>query len=113
MINDEWKKLPADMFPRADELPGDLSRLAAIIEEFAGGMGVSIVIRIAEVFRGTTIYCHNMDALTRKARDRWVRDHFDAGDRVPDIARTVGLSERRVWEILGTAPVDERQGRLF
>lgn len=113
MINDEWKKLPADMFPTIDELPGDLSKLAAIIDAVVPGQGVTIVIRITEMFRGTTIYCHNMDALTRKARDRWVRDHFDAGDRVPDIARTVNLSERRVWEILGTAPVDERQGRLF
>jgi Mor family transcriptional regulator len=101
------------MFPRIEELPGDLSRLAQIIEALAPGLGVAIVLRIAGAFRGTTIYCHNMDALTRKARDRWVRDHFDAGGRVPDIARTVGLSERRVWEILGTAPVDDRQQRLF
>ncbi len=111
--NDEWKKLPPDMFPRIEELPGDLSRLAQIIEALAPGLGVAIVLRIAGAFRGTTIYCHNMDALTRKVRDRWVRDHYDAGGRVPDLARSVGLSERRVWEILGTAPVDDRQLRLF
>lgn len=112
-MDEAWKKLPADMYPRIEELPGDLSKLASIIEESVPGQGVNIVLKVASQFRGTTIYCHNIDALTRRARDRWVRDHFDAGDRVPDIARTVNLSERRVWEILGTAPVDERQGRLF
>ncbi|MDO9069345.1 MAG: Mor transcription activator family protein [Deltaproteobacteria bacterium] len=112
-MNDEWKKLPPDLFPKINELPGDLAQLATIIDMMVPGMGVAVVIRIALEFRGTTIYCHNMDALTRKARDRWVREHFDAGDRVPDIARAVNLSERRVWEILGTEPVNDKQGRLW
>lgn len=112
-MTEELKQLPADLYPAINELPGDLARLAAIIDQMAPGKGVETTMQIAQEFRGTTIYCHNIDAIFRKARDRWVRDHFDAGGRVPDIARTVGLSERRVWEILGKAPVDERQGRLW
>jgi Mor family transcriptional regulator len=111
--NDEWQKLPADMFPRIEELPGDLSQIAGIIEKKAPGQGVVITLALAAVFRGTTSYWHNMDALKRKARDRWIRGHFDAGDRVPEIARTVGLSERQVWDILGKEPVNDKQGRLW
>jgi Mor family transcriptional regulator len=88
-------------------------QLASIIDKAAPGKGVEITMLIAGEFRGTTIYCHNIDALFRKARDRWVREKFDAGGRVPDLARTIKLSERRVWEILGSEPVNERQGRLF
>ena len=113
MIDDELKQLPADLYPTIRELPGDLAQLAAIIERAAPGQGVEIVMLIAGEFRGTTIYCHNVDALFRKARDRWVRDKFTAGCRVPDLARTIKLSERRVWEILGTEPVNDKQGRLW
>ena len=105
--------LPADLYPTIEELPGDLSQVAAIIEKMAPGLGVKITLLLAGRFRGTTSYWHNVDALTRKARDRWVREHFDRGERVPDMARTVRLSERRVWAILGTEPVDDRQGRLW
>lgn len=105
--------LPADMMPRADELPGDLARLAVIIDEITPGQGVEITLRIAAEFRGTTVYCHNIDALYRKSRDRWIRAQFDAKARVPDLARAAKLSERRVWEILGTEPVNDRQLKLF
>lgn len=107
--------LPADMMPRAEELPGDLARLAVIIDEITPGQGVEITLRIAAEFRGTTVYCHNIDALYRKSRDRWIREQFDPpiNARVPDLARAAKLSERRVWEILGTEPVNERQMRLF
>ncbi len=112
-MNDELTQLPADLYPTISELPGDLGQLAAIIEKAAPGQGVTITMLIAEEFRGTTIYCHNVDAIFRKARDRWVREKFDRGHRVPELARMIKLSERRVWEILGTEPVDDRQGRLF
>lgn len=110
---DEWKKLPPGMYPRIEELPGDLSLIAVTIEKYAPGNGVAITLALAAIFRGTTSYWHNMDALGRKARDRWLREQFDQGVRVPQLARTVKLSERQVWDILGKAPVDDRQGRLF
>lgn len=112
-MNDEWKKLPPDMFPKIDELPGDLGQIADTIEKRVPGQGVTITLDLAALFRGTHSYWHNMDALKKKARDRWIRDHFDKGVRVPDIARKVELSERRVWEILGKEPVNDRQGRLW
>ena len=29
-MTDEWNKLPPDMFPKINELPGDLAQLAAL-----------------------------------------------------------------------------------
>lgn len=99
--------------PKVDELPGDLSRLAAIIDQVIPGKGVETTIRIANEFRGTYIYCHNTDALYRAARDRWITEQYDLGMKVPVIARKIKLSERQVWTILGKEPVNSRQGRLF
>jgi Mor family transcriptional regulator len=110
---EEWRKLPPGMFPRIEELPGDLSLIAATIEKYAPGQGVAITLALAAIFRGTTSYWHNMDALGRKVRDRWMREQFDQGVRVPQIARTVGLSERQAWEIMGKLPINDKQGRLF
>lgn len=106
-------KPPINITPKVEELPGDLSRLAAIIEQITPGKGVETVLRIAAEFKGTYIYCHSTDALWRAARDRWIREQYDAGTRVPDIARAIERSERRVWTILGKEPEDDRQMKLF
>lgn len=95
--------IPEEYLPTIGELPGDLSRLAEIIESHAPGQGVKITVAIADEFRGTKIHCHNMDALKRKVRDSRIVDQFDKGVSVPDIARKFRLGERRVWSILGQA----------
>ncbi len=105
--------IPREFWPAAKELPGDLARLATIIEEVCPGHGVEATLRIAMAFRGTYVYCHNIDALLRKPRDRWIREQYAAGMRVPEIARAVGLGERRVWDILGTPEAEGKQQRLF
>lgn len=103
----------ADLAPAINELPGDLSRLAAIIDAAVPGRGVDVTLRIAKEFRATYIYCHSTDALKRSARDRLLIELYNQGAKVPALARAVSLSERRVWKILGKEPVDDRQGRLF
>lgn len=113
MINDDLIRQYPDLQPTAEELPGDLARLAAIIDNFLPGQGVKVTLNIADEFRGTYIYCHNMDSLYREARNRWIKEQYDHGVKVPDLARQVTLSERRVWAILGKEPVDDRQQRLF
>ena len=107
--------IPRELWPTAEELPGDLARLAQVIEELAPGRGVELALHIARRFRGTHIYCHNPDAVFRRPRNRWIREQYDAGVRVPDIARAVGLGERQIWHILGSTGKtgDKRQEELF
>lgn len=105
--------IPDDLIPRIEELPGDLSELARVVEEVAPGLGVKIVLRVAAEFRGTHVYFHNLDAIERKARNRVILEMYDNGTRVPEIARIVRLSERQVWTVLGKDPGEERQFALF
>jgi len=110
--------IPKEFWPEPEELPGDLARLAELVDQAVPGRGVEVTLRIARAFRGTYIYCHNIDALLRKPRDRWIREQYARGARVPDIARKVGLGERRGWDILGSAGKsgkvkDDRQMGLF
>jgi Mor family transcriptional regulator len=93
--------IPEEYWPTVGELPGDLSRLAEIIESHAPALGVKITLAIADEFRGTKIYCHNIDALKRKARNRRIVNQYGKGVSVPEIARQAGLGERQVWSILG------------
>lgn len=90
-----------NIIPRIEELPGDLSQLAKAIEDVVPGLGVNIVLRVASEFRGTHIYFHNLDSITRKARNRFILEKYDKGIKVPEIARIVRLSERQVWTVLG------------
>ena len=113
MSSFEVVHIPEDLIPRVDELPGDLSQLARVVEEIVPGSGVKVVLRIAEEFRGTTVYFHNLDALLRQARNRLIIERYDKGERVPEIARDVRLSERQIWAILGKEPEEERQLKLF
>lgn len=99
--------------PELHELPGDLARMAEIVERHSPGNALDIVLEIAAEFRGTYIYCHAMAAMQRAARDRLIVDVYGEGARVPDISRAVTLTERQVWSILGRAQDDDRQGRLF
>jgi len=113
MADYELEQLPDDLVPGIDELPGDLAQLARVIEEIVPGFGVLIVLRIVREFRGTYLYCRNLDDLRRQARNRRIIERYDAGDRVPEIARWARLSERQVWTILGKEPGEDRQLSLF
>ena len=104
----------ADEFlPTIEELPGDLGHLARVIEGLVPGKGVRIVLALADEYRGTTVYFHNIDWLKRRQRDIGIIARYDGGERVADIARDVSLSERQVWKILGREPGEDKQMRLF
>ncbi len=110
---EDLAQLLAELSPTIEELPGDLQQLATIIETLAPGLGVKATMKIAAAFQSTYIYCHSTKDLKRAARDRWIREQYDHGARVPDLARAVPMSERHVWRILNKAPVDDRQLKLF
>lgn len=84
-----------------EELPGDLSLLAETIESVAPGKGLEATIKIAEIFRGTNIYCHNLDKLKKNARNKDIIEQYGKGVSVADMARKNGISVRHIWNILG------------
>lgn len=110
---DELAQVLAALEPEIDELPGDLPMIAKIIEKFAPGKGVEIVMALAEANSGTYVLFHTTKKLKQKARDRWIVEQFDNGATAPELARAAGIGERQVWNILGKEPVDERQLSLF
>lgn len=58
--------------------------------------------RLARYAGGTRIYVPRLDKDMRRQRDAAIRAAYDAGEPVRDIAMRYGLSERRVWGILGS-----------
>lgn len=112
---DDLSRLPDEFLPTIEELPGELAGLARVIEEVDPGMGVRLALALEAAFRGTSVYFHNADALRRKVRDQRIVERYTAGERVDDIARSVGMSSRHIWNILGREPMveDNRQLKLF
>jgi hypothetical protein len=116
MAEKTLKNLPEEALPKAEELPGDLALVAEIV-------GVRHTLALVDAFRGTYIYCRNLDHLERQCRNRAIRAEIDRrmGDGelistlVVDLARRYGLVERSVWNIAGSGDpeVDERQMGLF
>lgn len=95
--------IPEADLPLIAELPGDLPRVAGIITGIINNdvTAVQIVAALSFEFRGVNIYFPNMEKFMRGARDRRIREDFDAGITGHRIAMKYGLSERRIWEILG------------
>lgn len=113
MIPNDFDIIPDDLIPRIEDLPGDLSQVAQVIESVMPGAGVKVVMRLASEFRGTYVYFRNLDDIGRTARNRAIVEMYTKGMRVPEIARAVKLSERQVWTVLGSEPGDDRQLKLF
>lgn len=107
--------IPDDALPSIADLPGDLRRVAEIISRITKDelIAVRAVCALVAEYRGTYIYCRNLDEWERAWRDSQIRAESDAGTRVPDIARRWNLSERWVWDILGRLPVDEKQLKMW
>jgi Mor family transcriptional regulator len=109
----EFENIPDDLIPRVEDLQGDLLLVAQVVESVMPGCGVKVVMRLAAEFRGTYVYFRNLDDIVRTARNRAIVEMYTKGQRVPEIARAVKLSERQVWTVLGSEPGDDRQLKLF
>ena len=99
---EKFADIPKKYYPAINELPGDLAQVAKIIESVCPDKGVEATIAIAKAFRGTDVYFRNLDHLSRKARNAWLVEQYGNGQRLCDLARKAGLSERQVWTIIGT-----------
>lgn len=95
--------IPTADLPLITDLPGDLGQMAAVITGIVNddSLAVRIVDALSKEFRGTNVYFHNMDSFMRKARNRRIREDFDAGATAHIIAKKYHLSERSIWQILG------------
>ena len=94
MIEFKDFKLADGEIPTKEELPGDLQEVAEII-------GVHHTLKLANRFRGSSVYFHNMDALLRKHRNKAIYKEYAQGVTAPKLARKYRLSTRRIWKILG------------
>ncbi len=92
-------EIPAEFLPEIDELPGDLSVVARLIEERLPGQGVRLTLLLAEVLRGP-VYFHSIEPLRRTWRNRAIRAAYDDGVKVLELANTYRLSVRQIWSIL-------------
>jgi Mor family transcriptional regulator len=81
-----------------EQLPGDLRRIAEVI-------GVDCTLKIAKAFRGTYLYIHSLDDLLREIRNKSIREDYTAERlEVSRLAVKHGLTERQIWNILGSEP---------
>lgn len=107
-VDVEIIELPDDALPALEELSGDLRMLAEI-----PGVGVKLALRIAQEFGGTVIRLYNLNKFLRRWRDRCIRRDYDNGMTGVELARKYGLSERRIWDILGSAEPENKQLKLW
>jgi Mor family transcriptional regulator len=98
--------LPDDAMPTIDELTGDLRILAEIV-------GVAKALEIGQRFHGTPIRIWGVVKFIRRHRNRCIRRDADYGDSGIKLARKYRLSDRQIWNILGSLEDDERQMGLF
>ena len=84
-----------DLKVKANDLPGELKDIADVI-------GVLNTIKLAQAFRGCTLYICNIDPLIRKHRNSNIRKAYDQGERVVGLARKHRLSTRQIERILNT-----------
>lgn len=109
--------LPEDYLPSIDELPGELPRIARVVERYFPGLGVKVALVLAEAYPGQPLYLHNVKGLKRRVRDDAVRAKYDQGAKVKELATQTGLSTRHIERILACASsgkkLEEKQLRLF
>ena len=69
---------------------------------------------LAQAFRGKNLYLRNIDYLVRQVRDDVIRQEYDQGMKVREIALKWGISTRWVEAILDRPGAeDAAQMRLF
>jgi Mor family transcriptional regulator len=112
---DDLSKLPEEFLPNIEDLPGELGQLARDISTISPDKAIRITLLLEQRYRGTSLYFHNCDAIRRRVRNIKIIERYNGGERVEDIARSVGKSARQIWNILGKEPgvEDNRQMKLF
>ena len=89
-----------------NRLPGHLRRIAELV-------GVENTIKIAKEFGGLHVYIHKLDDFYREIRDHKIREAYDKGAKINDLARKYDLSSRHIYNILGVQPKEQEFLPLF
>ena len=90
-----------EYWPEIKDLPGDLSLIAAVVEEQLPGHGVEVALLLSKTFRSQELYIHSFDRLFRQWRNDTIRKEYENGASVRDLAAKWTLSQRWVEDILG------------
>ncbi len=81
-----------------DELPQNLQMIAEVV-------GVENTIKLSSAFRGCSLYIRNLEPILRRKRDAHIRQEYDEGTRVIELARKYKISQRSVEKILSTPEI--------
>lgn len=84
-----------------EKLPGDLRRIAELA-------GLDATLKIVKEFGGAYLYIPKLDGLFREVRDASIREEFDKGKSVRELARKHDLTDRQIYNILGVQPEDDK-----
>lgn len=129
--------IPLEHLPKnPEQLPGELRNVAELIAEVlvmarpdlagdAAMLAARSTFAIADAYRGTAIYCHNLGTWWRQYRDGMIIEEFDrrttAGETATKVVKEMAgrewpgdqrrICERSVWLILGKP--DPRQLGLW
>lgn len=99
--------LPEDALPGLDELTGDLRIVAEVV-------GVAKALELAQRFHGVPIRVWNAKKFIRRYRNRCLRRDYDRGGISGiKLAQKYRLTERQIWNILGSPEPDTRQMGLW
>jgi Mor family transcriptional regulator len=107
--------IPEEYLPKIDELPGELPKIARVIEERCPGLGVPITLALAQTYPGQNLYIHSAKKIEDAVRNDMIRAKYDQGAKVKDLATETGLCTRQIERILAEAGTveDNRQMRMF
>jgi len=110
--------IPEFYRPQVDDLPGDLRRIAAAIDDYIPGEGVRLTLLLAQIFPGQHIYIRNARVYLRAIRDDGIRAEYDLGGITSkELATKYRLCLRQIEKILARpssqAELEEKQMSLF
>lgn len=109
--------IPAEWRPAIDELPGDLRRIAEVLDKRIPDQGVRLTLLIAQEFPGQYVRFHNPKKFLDRWRNAMLRIEYDSGTSVRELTTLTGLSDRQVRDILNRpdkqGEVKEKQMKLF
>jgi Mor family transcriptional regulator len=112
-------QLPEQYRPPIEELPGDMQAIAQAMEEDFPGLGVRIVLALAQRFPGQWVYVRKMDGPLLAWRNDCIRAMYDQGNITGrELSRFWRLSQSSIEKILAQPSpsqkaLEEKQMKLF
>lgn len=117
-------QLPEQYRPPISELPGDMQAIAQAMEEDFPGLGVRIVLALAQRFPGQWVYIRKMDGPMLAWRNDCIRAMYDQGNITGrELSRFWRLSQSSIEKILAQPgnsqkrlsqeSLEEKQMKLF